>query len=39
MALKSVSTAELRRELDRREKGASRLQARRDKLAKKLGSS
>lgn len=36
MALKSVSTAELRRELDRREKGASRLQARRDKLAKKL---
>ncbi len=36
MALKSVSTAELRRELARREKGASRLQARRDKLAKKL---
>ncbi|MBM3984861.1 MAG: hypothetical protein FJ296_04100 [Planctomycetes bacterium] len=36
MALKSVSTAALRRELARREKGATRLQARRDKLAKKL---
>ncbi len=36
MALKSVTTAELRRELERREKGARRLQARRDKLAKKL---
>jgi hypothetical protein len=38
MALKSVTTAELRRELARREKGATRLQARRDKLAKKLAS-
>jgi len=36
MALKSVSTAELRRELARREKGAKSLTARRDKLAKKL---
>ena len=36
MALKSVSTAELRRELARREKGARSLSARRDKLAKKL---
>ena len=36
MALKSVSTAELRRELARREKGARSLAARRDKLAKKL---
>src|SRR5262245_9014941 len=36
MALKSVSTAELRRELARREKGARSLSARRDKLAQKL---
>ena len=36
MALKSVSTAELRRELARREKGARRLSARRDKLAGQL---
>ena len=36
MALKSVSTSELRRELARREKGARSLSARRDKLAKKL---
>ena len=38
MALKSVSTAELRRELARREKGARRLSARRDKLARQLAS-
>lgn len=36
MALKSVSTSELRRELARREKGASRLQVIRDRLAKQL---
>ena len=38
MALKSVSTAELRRELARREKGANRLAKRRDALARKLES-
>lgn len=36
MALKSVSTAELRRELTRREKGARKLSVRRDKLARQL---
>src|SRR5262245_49878049 len=36
MALKSVSTAELRRELVRREKGARKLSARGDKLARQL---
>ncbi len=36
MALKSVSTAELRRELARREKGARKLSARRAVLARKL---
>jgi hypothetical protein len=34
MALKSFSTSELRREIARREKGASRLLKRRDKLAR-----
>jgi len=36
MALKSVSTAELRRELIRREKGARKLSTRREVLARKL---
>ena len=36
MALKSLSTAVLRRELDRRMKGAKKLAAKRDKLARKL---
>jgi hypothetical protein len=36
MALRTVSTSELRRELARREAGVSRLEARRDKLARKL---
>ena len=36
MALRTVSTSELRRELARREAGVSRLEARRDKLAKQL---
>jgi hypothetical protein len=36
MALKSVSTSELRRELARREKGATRLQQLRNQLASKL---
>jgi hypothetical protein len=36
MALKSVSTAELRRELTRRERGARKLSLRRDKLARQL---
>jgi copper chaperone CopZ len=36
MALKSVSTAELRRELARREKGARKLSVRRAALARKL---
>ena len=36
MALRSFSTSELRRELTRREKGATRLSRRRDKLAQKL---
>jgi hypothetical protein len=36
MALKSASTAELRRELERRQKAAGRIAARRDKLARKL---
>src|SRR5215467_7411299 len=36
MALRSFSTSELRRELDRREKGATRLARQRDKLARRL---
>jgi copper chaperone CopZ len=36
MALKSFSTSELRREIARREKGASRLMKRRDKLARRV---
>jgi hypothetical protein len=36
MALKSASTAELRRELERRQKAAGRIAARRDQLARKL---
>ena len=36
MALRSLSTADLRRELARREAGASRLQAKHAKLAKRL---
>jgi hypothetical protein len=36
MALKSLSTAALRRELDRRMRGAKKLAAKRDKLARKL---
>jgi len=36
MALKSLSTSELRRELERREKNASKLQAKRDKLLQEL---
>ena len=38
MALKSLSTAELRREIERRERGAVKVAARRDKLAKQLAS-
>jgi hypothetical protein len=36
MALKTLSTAELRREIERRERGAVKVAARRDKLAKAL---
>ena len=38
MALKSLSTTVLRRELDRRMRGAKKLAAKRDKLARKLAS-
>lgn len=37
MALKSLSTAELLKELDRREKGAGKLEAQREKLLTEVG--
>jgi len=36
MAITNLSTADLRRELDRRERAADKLQAKRDKLAKEI---
>jgi len=36
MAITNLSTADLRRELDRRERGADKLLAKRDKLAKEI---
>ena len=36
MALQSISTAELKQELARRERGLGRLMSRREKLARKL---